>query len=321
MKKIFFTSAALVLLILTVIVFKHSKKATSSSLYTLGILQTASHPALDAVKTGFIEELDMLIGKKVEYIIYNAQGSPAQAQAAAMQIHAQKQYSAFFAIATPAAQALSAVEKKRPIILAAVTDPTALGLTGPHNNITGVTDMVDVTKIIDVITQLIPAAQKVGIVYTSGEINSVIMVKKMKAELESRGLIGLEYGMSSEADMYSVVESACRNVDVLLTPTDNTVASSITALASLALKYKKPLIVTDTLLINAGPLAACGVDYKESGKQAARLAYGLLVHTQLPHELAFKSAESTQIFINENSLKHLALTIPDTLHNEIVLVK
>src|SRR5262249_48627479 len=151
------------------IAIKRFKKSNNTAAYTIGILQTASHPALDAVRDGFIEELKQKLGNSVAFVIQNAQGTVASAHTIAQQFHANTQYDAFFDIATPAAQALSAVEKEKPIIIAAVTDPYALGLVHPTSNVCGVTDMIDIKAEIDMLTALIPTAQSVGILYTAGE--------------------------------------------------------------------------------------------------------------------------------------------------------
>lgn len=288
--------------------------------YTIGILQTASHPALDASHDGFIEELKDKIGNSIEFVIQNAQGSISQAHTIAQQFHANKQYSGFFAIATPAAQAISAIEKKKPIFIAAVTDPQALGLISPTTNVCGVKDMINVKAEIEMLKQLVPNAKTIGIIYTTGEINSIALTKQMRIELEALGLNVIDFGISNESDVQAIVELACRKTDLILAPTDNTVASTITLIAAITLKHKKPLIVSDNMLVKFGALAARGIDYKASGKKAAQIAYKVLKQVNLPYELPVEQAQSEQIFINENTLKSLGLEIPETLKEQVTLV-
>ncbi len=302
------------------IIMKRIRKPKHEIAFTIGILQTASHPALDASRDGFIEELKNKIGNSVEFVIQNAQGSVAQAHAIAQQFHANKRFMGFFAIATPAAQAMSTVEKERPIIIAAVTDPHALGLINPTTNVCGVKDMINVKAEIEMLTQLIPHAKTVGLIYTSGETNSIALIKQMHVELVAKGLTPVDFAVSNESDIQAVVELACRKTDVILAPTDNTVASTITLIATITLKHKKPLIVSDNMLVKFGALASRGVDYKASGKKAAQIAYELLKGAKLPYELPIEQAQSEQIFINENSLKALGLNIPESLKEHITLV-
>lgn len=317
MKKIILITSIIIAFVTSFIIIKRLKK-TRSGIFTIGIVQTASHPALDASRDGFIEELKNKMGNNVEFIIQNAQGSIAQAHAIAQQFHANKQINAFFAIATPASQAMSTVEKERPIFIAAVTDPHALGIIHPTTNVCGVKDMINVKAEIEMLIQLIPHAKTVGLIYTSGETNSITLTKQMRSELEAQGLKPVEFAISNESDIQAVVELASRKTDVILAPTDNTIASAITLIANTALNNKKPLIVSDNMLVKFGALAARGVDYKASGKKAAHIAYELLINNKKPHELPIEQAQSEQIFINENTLKTLELTVPETLKKDII---
>lgn len=321
MKKIILIIGITIALVGSFIVIKQIKKTkVKNSAYTIGILQTASHPALDASREGFTEELKNQLGTDIEFVIQNAQGSISQAHTIAQQFHANQQYNGFFAIATPAAQAMSATEQKRPIFIAAVTDPNALGLIHPTTNICGTKDMIDVKAEIEMLTQLIPNVKTVGLLYTSGETNSIALVKQMHSELEIQGLKYIDFAVSNEADMQAIVELACRKTDVILAPTDNTVASTITLITTITRKNKKPLIVSDNMLVKYGALAARGVDYKASGKQAAQIAYKVLVEGKKPYELPIEQAKSEQIFINKATLDMLGLTIPTMLEKYIVLV-
>lgn len=300
--------------------FKNSKNRSEKALYTIGILQTASHPALDAARNGFIDELKTLTGDGVDFVIYNAEGSISQAYTIAQRFHANKDINAFFTIATPATQAMSSVEKERPIVIAAVTDPAAMGLVYPETNVCGTKDMIDVKGEIDLLVQLAPQAKTVGLLYTSGESNSVILVNVMRKELEARGLTAVDFAITNESDVQAVVESACRKVDVLLAPTDNIVASTIGFIVALTMKCNKPLMVSDNMLVKFGALAARGVDYSQNGKQAAHIALKLLKGDKKPYELPIEQATSDQIFINKNTLESLGLTAPDLFKKQITFV-
>ncbi len=184
----------------------------------------------------------------------------------------------------------------------------------------GTKDMIDVKAEIDMLVKLVPHAKTVGLLYTSGETNSVALVQQMHRELKHVAYYPLILPVSNEADMPAMVELACRKTDVILAPTDNTVASSISLITSITKKHKKPLIVSDNMLVPFGALAARGVDYKESGKQAARIAYEVLVEGKKPHEIPIEQAHSKHIFVNKQSLQDLGLTIPDEIKNSVTII-
>ena len=86
MKKTMILMLGSCILIAAFITIKQLRKKTA--LYSIGILQTASHPALDAARDGFMAELNQLLPQQVDYIINNAQGSIPQAHTIAQQFHA-----------------------------------------------------------------------------------------------------------------------------------------------------------------------------------------------------------------------------------------
>lgn len=301
-------------------IVKKSQEPHHAAAYTIGILQTSSHPALDATLEGFTQELKNLMGDDVAFVVQNAQGSIANVHAIAQQFHAKSYYAGFFAIATPAAQSLGSIEKTRPIFIAAVSDPDSLGLISPRTNVCGTKDMIDVKAGIDLLVQLVPNAKKIGLLYSSGETNSTVLVQKMRQDLEGRGLMVLEFAMSNEADMQAMVESASGKVDALLAPTDNMIGSAVSAIAAIALKHKKPFIVSDNMLVKEGPLAAHGVDYKAGGKRAAEIAYEVLVGGKKPHELGVERIRDGSIFINKKTLDTLGLSIPEELKERAIIV-
>lgn len=314
-----FTTTALCLTV-TFIFLRQFQQPSNRTAYTIGILQTASHPALDAVREGFVKELKHKLGKDIRFIVRNAQGSIAQAHTIAQQFHADAGITAFLAIATPATQALSSVEKKRPIVIAAVTDPEALGLLHEDTNICGTRDMIDVKGAINMMVHLVPSARTVGILYTNGETNSEMLAAAMRAELESRGLQAFSCTMSHETDLQVVTDMACRKYDLILAPTDNTIASGIAFVAEIARAHKKPLVVSDNLLVSHGALAARGVNYQTSGAQAAQIACEVMLNNRKPSDLPICQGDSNLTVINETTLNHLGLQIPSTL-DKVILVK
>lgn len=313
MKKIIII-ALTITLVIAGIVLKQLRKTDTEAAFRVGILQTASHPALDACRDAFIEELKQTMGNTVAFEIHNAQGSVIQAHALAQQLHANRNISLFYTIATPATQAMSTLEKERPIVFAAVTDPEALGLI-KRQNISGVTDMINVKAEIEMLKALLPQAKRVAIIYTSGETNSIAMAQRMHTYLKELGLDAFDFAVASEADIPAIVELACRKTDVLLAPTDNTVASTIALISAIALKYNKPLIVSDNLLVASGPLAARGVDYHACGKRAAQLAQELLQRELLA--LPIEQPDSNTIVINKKTVETLGITIPPALQDNI----
>ena len=80
---------------------------------------------------------------------------------------------------------MSAVEKERPIIISAVTDPFALGLIHPKTNVCGTKDMINVKSEIEMLIQLVPHAQS-SWAYCIPQVksNSIALLKQMRIDLK-----------------------------------------------------------------------------------------------------------------------------------------
>lgn len=308
-----------IVLIVGFFLYKKNSEPSRNYEFTIGILQTASHPALDAARDGFTSTLKQLLADRITFVEQNAQGSVDTMHSIAQRMHSKQNITAFYAIATPALQAIASTENIRPIVFAAVTDPKALNVL-ESRNVTGVTDMINVQKQIELIKQLTPTVRTVALIYNSSEINSIRMVELMEKELVKQNFAPYKIGVNNEADIQAATESACRNADALLAPTDNTVASTINSIAATALKYKKPLYVSDNLLVAQGALAAHGIDYAQCGKDAAHLMHAILIEGKKPWAIDVVPASSDASYVNQKTLDSLGLTIPESFQEQIKLI-
>ncbi len=321
-KQNIFTLLIISVCLLGVIVIKRSLTHKTTQ-WHVGILQTATHPALNAVRDSFIQELQHSLGDTVTITVQNAEGSVSNMQTMAQSLHSNNTIDLLFGIATPAAQALVSVKKQKPILFAAVTDPIAGGLyKGDTGNVTGVTDMIDTRKQIELLRLLLPQAQTVALIFNRGEINSVTLAQQMKEHLKALNINTVEFGVMNESEIPAAVEAACRKADLILTPTDNTVASTIKIIISIAQSMNKPVIVSDAMLVQQGALAAQGIDYAQCGTQAAQLATTMLRDGKKPIDLPFIQPDSKAV-INKDTFDTLQIALPiqNKIHYEFISSK
>ena len=314
-KTVGLTILALVIIGSTLILKR--KKISSKEVITIGILQTASHPALDDARKGLVKMLESKLGNKVHFIIQNAQGSATNAHTIAQRFHINNGIKAIYAIATPAAQAIAAIEKEKPIIIAAVTDPDILG---HQENISGVSDMINMHKEVSMIQQLLPNIKTIAVLYSSAEANSIAQIQLIKQEMKALNINVLEVSIAQESDISTALSMACRKADALLCPTDNMIASAMELVAAIALAHKKPLFACHNQAVLQGALAARGVDYEESGEQAGEITYMILAQGKKPSAIPIAQPKTDTIYFNQETLQELGLTIPDTLKTDSILV-
>jgi putative ABC transport system substrate-binding protein len=277
---------------------------------TIGILQTASHPALDQARDGFMAEMSRISPKKIHFIVQNAEGSLTGAQSIAENFHAHKKITAIFAIGTPAVQAAARAEKQKPIFIAAVSDPLSLGIIHPNTNICGTTDQIDTDAQVELILKLIPNIQTIALLYNPSENNSQIMIHKIAASLEKRGLKNHTIGAHTAGELAQVVRAASAKGEAILIPNDNLIAANMPLVVKEAALRQCPLFVSDIALVGHGALAALGAEYTEMGKATALIAHQVLFLGASPEKAGIVHPTNPKTVINKLVAESLQIELP-----------
>lgn len=297
----------------TILFLTSRTQKTAPPVPIIGIIQTATHPALDQARESFTRELSRLLNGRIEFIIQNAEGSLPQALSIAKSFHTHTKISAIFAIGTLAVQAAARFEQHKPIFIAAVSDPESLHILFPGTNVCGTSDRINTDAQADLIKASFPAAKTVAILYNQEEANSQAVVENMKLSLENRGLNHLCLGVHSENQLAQTISIAINKADVILTPPDNLIAGAMPLLSKMALKKKCPVIASDVLLVDRGALMAQGVNYKELGKQTAIMAHKVLAFKQSPEKVGIAHPSELQLSVNARIAEILNLSLPRPL--------
>lgn len=292
-----------------------------NKVYKIGISKLLAHPALDAIEEGIKDYLDST-GYAFEYDVQNANGEVTAASQIA-HVFKDEGTDLNIGIATPTAQALANVCVDTPLIYSSVTDPTAAGLVGKGmENIAGVSDMVPVAAHLSLIMQIVPELESLGMVYTSGEANGIVLMEAMKAAAEDEGVDLITASVANSSEVRMAAESIIDRVDSVYVATDNTVISAITALSDVCMAHRIPLFSADTTSsYGTNVLLAGGFDYYASG-----LMTGEIVERYLDGEnledigVVYLDQESLEIYLNMDVASALGLTIPETIADSAAIV-
>ena len=292
-----------------------------NKVYKIGISKLLAHPALDAIEEGIKDYLDST-GYAFEYDVQNANGEVTAASQIA-HVFKDEGTDLNIGIATPTAQALANVCVDTPLIYSSVTDPTAAGLVGKGmENIAGVSDMVPVAAHLSLIMQIVPELESLGMVYTSGEANGIVLMEAMKAAAEDEGVDLITASVANSSEVRMAAESIIDRVDAVYVATDNTVISAITALSDVCMAHRIPLFSADTTSsYGTNVLLAGGFDYYASG-----LLTGEIVERYLDGEnledigVVYLDQESLEIYLNMDVASALGLTIPETIADSAAIV-
>lgn len=281
--------------------------------WKVGILQLIQHPALDKTNQGFVDALTAS-GLSVKFDQQNASGEQSACQTISEKF-VNDQDDLIFAIATPAAQAASAATEELPIVVSAVTDPAASGLvatnSAPGGNVTGTSDLTPVKEQIDLLKQILPDAQNVGILYCTAEANSALQVEMAKKACEDQGLSPKEFSVSSSNEIQTVTESMIGEVDAIYVPTDNTIAAGMATVASVATDHKIPIICGEEGQLEGGGLATYGIDYYALGRLAGEQAVSILKGEKTAGEIpiGYLSANECKLSVNEEQAAILGIDV------------
>ena len=284
--------------------------------YSIGITQIVSHPSLDAARDGFKEGLAEA-GIEATFDEQNAQNDQATATSIATRF-AGADLDLVLAIATPSAQAVAASITDVPVLFTAVTDPVSADLVDsldtPGANLTGTTDMNPVAEQIALVKRVAPDAQSVGIIYSSGEVNSEIQVELAREAAEQEGLEVVETTVTTTAEVLQAAQTL--DVDAIYVPTDNTVVSGLDSVLQTAEERQIPVIAGETDSVENGALVTYGLDYYELGVQTAQMAAAILTEDADPTAMAVEEQQTPRLVVNPAAAERMGITLPQDLLDE-----
>ena len=284
----------------------------------VGIIQIVEHPALDAARKGFLDELAQKgykEGENLEVDYQNAQNDQSNLQTIARQL-AQEKCDLILAIATPSAVAMANETSEIPILITAVTDPVSAKLIEsndkPGTNVTGTTDMNPVKDQLKLIKDIVPNAKKVGIIYNSSEVNSQVQVKIADDAAPELGLKLTKVTVTASSEVMQAAQSLAGRVDAIYLPTDNMVISSLASVVKVAEANKIPVISGESESVASGALATVGIDYYKLGQTTGDMALRV-IKGEKPQDMAIEKQEGTELVLNLKAAKNMGVTIPESI--------
>ena len=294
--------------------------------YTIGISQFAEHGSLDNCREGFLEGLKeegIEEGKNLKVDVKNA----AADQGTTKQISdgfVSDKVDLICAIATPSAQAAynSAMNSDIPVVYTAVTDPIAAKLANedgtPVGNVTGTSDELPIKAQLEMIREMLPDATKIGIMYTTSEVNSVSALEKYKDLAGDYGFTIVEKGVTQTADISLATDELLDEVDCISNLTDNTVVNSLATILDKANEKNIPVFGSESEQVKIGCVAAEGLDYIALGKQTGKMAAQILKGEKKASEMNFETITEPGFYVNTAVAENLGITVPQDLADNAV---
>jgi len=294
-------------------------EAMAEGEYTIGMMQIATHPALDAGRQGALDALadaGFVEGENLTVLAQNAEGDIATLSTIA-QSFVDEGVDLIVATSTPAGQAaFSAVQdlESPPIVFNVVTDPFAAGLaTTPEDHpawITGAQAMPPVEQAMSTMMEVMPEIETVGIIWNPAEKNSEVATGIARDVADQLGIEMVEANISDSSEIQTAAESlVAQGIDAFFISTDSTVVAGFEALVKVANENGVPLFANDPASAGRGAAVAVGVDYYQNGYDSGVMAARIL-KGESAGDIPVETRASGILHINYDAAAAQGVTFP-----------
>ena len=283
--------------------------------YTVGICQLVQHEALDAATQGFKDALTEELGDGVTFDEQNAQGD-SNTCSTIINSFVSADVDLILANATAALQAAAAGTSEIPILGTAVTEyGVALDIADfdgtVGGNISGTSDLAPLDGQAEMIQELFPDAETIGLLYCSAEANSQYQVDTVRGYLEEMGYTCQDYSFSDSNDLASIVTTAASSCDVIYVPTDNTAASNTEIINNVCLPAGVPIVAGEEGICEGCGVATLSIDYYELGYATGEMAVRILRDGEDISEMPIEYAPTFTKKYNADICQELGVEVPD----------
>ncbi len=293
-----------------------SAGSAEGKVYHVGICQLVEHAALDAASQGFMDALTEKLGEgNVTFDLQNAQGELTNASTICNGFAADN-VDLILANATTPLQAAASATTTIPILGTSVTDyASALEINGwsgaTGRNISGTSDLAPIGEQEDMLVELFPETQQVGLLYCTAEANSKYQIDLFKAALEEDGITYKEYGVADTNEVQAVVTSACEECDVLYIPTDNTLASVAETVYNIVVPAGVPVVCGEEGICTGCGVVTLSISYYDLGYETGKMAAEILLNGADITTMDVRYASQVTKKYNAALCETLGVTVPD----------
>lgn len=291
-------------------------KDTDGKSYAFGVVQLVEHPALDAATQGFQDAVKEKFGEdKVSFDVQNAQGEQNMCSTIVNNF-VSANVDLILANATLPLQTAAQATGDIPILGTSITDyGTALGISDWKGttgmNVSGTSDLAPIDEQAALLTEIVPDAKKVGILYCSAEPNSKYQAQLFAEEMKKKGIETKEFTAADSNEIQTVTQNAVEECDALYIPTDNTMASNTQIINNITLPAKVPVIAGEQGICEGCGLATLSISYYDLGYETGEMAYDVLVGGKDISTMEVKTAPKVTKLYNASIAKELGVNIPD----------
>jgi putative ABC transport system substrate-binding protein len=216
----------------------------------------------------------------------------------------------------PARQATKTI----PIVFSVHADPVGTGhvasLARPGGNITGLSMLLTdlVAKELEILTQVVPQAKRVGILWNPTTPSHRLALKEAEAAGQRLGVQLVLVQAQIVDDLAGAFATLSREgATALLVIASPLAFSHRIPVAELSLKHRLPGMVGTRPEVEAGSLMSYGADLNDLSRRSAAYIDKILKGAKPSSELPVEQASKYQLVINLKTARALGITLPPAL--------
>lgn len=293
---------------------------------TVYVILMVENGAFIDMKDGFINELrDKGYTENKLNIVYKCAQGDATNLATIVQDAVSQKPDAIATVGTPASQAVVGMESGIPNFFISVSDPVAAGLISdmngaPDKNATGTSNFIPIKDIFEFAKEFTPDVQTYGILYNTGEINSVTTAQNAMAYLDEAGLKYIEKTVTSAAEVQTAAESLMSDVDAIYVPNDSVVQSAMPVVAAAARENGIPVFGSSAVMVRSGAFATKAISDTKIGAITADKCIEYLEGKAIT-EIKSEIVDADDVVINKNAADALGIAIPESIMSSATMVE
>ena len=179
------------------------------------------------------------------------------------------------------------------------------------NNISGTSDLAPLDQQADMLQEMFPDAENVGLLYCSAEPNSVYQVTVIKDYLEEKDYTCEMFPFTDVNDLPAVTQSACDASDVIYVPTDNTAANNTEAIANVVIPAGVPVVAGEEGICGGCGCVTLSISYYDLGVMTGQMAVQILKGEADVSEMPVAFAPEVTKKYNAANCEALKLEVPE----------
>lgn len=291
---------------------------SSNAVDKVYIVQMVENGAFDDMREGFIKQLrdNGYTEDKLEIVYKCAQGDATNMNTIVQEALSEKPL-AIATVGTPATQAFVAAGSDIPTFFISVGDPVGAGVisdmsAAPDKNATGTSNAVPVNEIFDLADKLTPNIKTYGILYTTGEANSVYTASNAKKYLEGIGIKVVEQTVTSAGEVQQAAISLCQKVGAVFIPNDSIIQSAMPLVAQAARDAKVPVYGSSAVMVESGAFATIAISDTKIGAITADKLIEYLNGTAIT-DIKAEIVAADDIVINSQTATAIGVSVNDDI--------